>query len=168
MYGSTPLRVQRRGARPVTRDREFALTALVARAIERERTQVSPSDALALERRVVGARFGGSAVAYRSALVDAGASIAVARATGDELRWQEIVERLSLARSRSADVSRFRATFAPVLARGDGLAGSELAPRVVVSHWQPRRRRPSFGCPRANVPRSALPKARSWWRRTTR
>ena len=119
MYGSTPLRAASVAAlAQLTRDREFALTALVARAIERERTRVSPSDALALERRVVGARFGGSAVAYRSALVDVGASIAVARAIlGDELRWQEIVERLSLARISSADVSRFRATFAPVLAR---------------------------------------------------
>ena len=104
MYGSTPLTAASVAAlAKVTRDRELALTALVARAIERERTQVSPSDALALERRVVGARFGGSAVAYRSALVDAGASIAVARAIlGDELRWQEIVERLSLARISGA------------------------------------------------------------------
>jgi len=119
MYGSTPLRAASVAAlAKMTQDREFALTALVARAIERERTRVSPSDALALERRVVGARFGGSAVAYRSALVDAGASVAVARGIlGDELRWQEIVERLSFERISSVDAARFRATFAPVLAR---------------------------------------------------
>ena len=101
MYGSTPLRAASVAAlAKVTRDRELALTALVARAIERERTRVSPSDALALERRVVGARFGGSAVAYRSALVDVGASIAVARGIlGDELRWR-----------RSSSGSRSRAS----------------------------------------------------------
>ena len=37
----------------VTTDRELALTALVVRAVERERARVSPSDALALERRIV-------------------------------------------------------------------------------------------------------------------
>ena len=56
MYGSTPLTAASVAAlAKMTRDRELALTALVARAIERERTRVSPSDALALERRVVGA-----------------------------------------------------------------------------------------------------------------
>ena len=44
----------------VTKDRELALTALVVRAIERERSRVSPSDALALEQRIVRVRFGGT------------------------------------------------------------------------------------------------------------
>ena len=119
MYGSTPLTVASVAAlAKLTRDSELALTALVARAIERERTRVSPSEALALERRVVGSRFGGSVAVYRSALGEVGASIAVARGVlGDELRWQEIVARLSLVRISSADVTRFKATFAPVLAR---------------------------------------------------
>jgi hypothetical protein len=146
MYGSTPLTAASVATlAKVTRDRELALTALVARAIERERTQVSPSEALALERRVVGARFRGSEAAYRSALADAGASVAVARGIlGDELRWQEIVDRLSFARVSSADVERFRVTFAPVLARevtvtpapswlpeGRGVALATSAPEVV-------------------------------------
>jgi hypothetical protein len=119
MYGSTPLTAASVAAlAKVTRDRELALTALVARAIERERTHVSPSEALALERRVVGARFGGNVPAYRAALSEAGASLAVARGImGDELRWYEIVARLSLGRVSSVDVARFRTTFAPVLAR---------------------------------------------------
>ena len=63
MYGSTRLTAASVAAlAKLTRDSELALTALVARAIERERTRVSPSDALALERRVVGSRFGGSVV----------------------------------------------------------------------------------------------------------
>jgi hypothetical protein len=119
MYGSTPLTASSVAAlAKVTGDRELALTALVARAIERERTQVSASDALALERRVVRARFGGNVAAYRSTLAEAGASLAVARGImGDELRWNEIVARLSLARISPADAARFRTTFAPVLAR---------------------------------------------------
>jgi hypothetical protein len=119
VYGSAPLTATSVATLArVTGDRELALTALVARAIERERARVSPADALEMERRIVGARFGGSTVAYRSALAETGASPAVARGImGDELRWAEIVGRLSLARISSADVSRFRSTFAPVLAR---------------------------------------------------
>ena len=119
VYGSTPLTAASVAALTrVTGDGELALTALVARAIERERAQVSPAKALAMERRIVGARFRGSGVAYRSALAEAGASVAVARGIlGDELRSAEIVDRLSLARISSADVTRFRTTFAPVLAR---------------------------------------------------
>jgi hypothetical protein len=119
IYGSTPLTAASVAAlAKVTGDRELALTALVARAIERERANVSPSDALALERRVVAARFGGNVSTYRAALSEAGASLAVARGImGDELRWHEIVARLSLRRISSGDVTRFRTTFAPVLAR---------------------------------------------------
>jgi hypothetical protein len=119
VYGSTPLLAASVAAlSKVTRDNELALTALVARAIERERARVSPSDALAMERRIVRARFGGSPSAYRSALAESGASIAVARGImGDELRWHEIVARLSLARVSAGDITRFRSTFAPVLAR---------------------------------------------------
>jgi hypothetical protein len=107
-----------------------------------------------MERRVVTARFGGSSVAYRSALAEAGASVAVARGIlGDELRWSEIVERLSLARISSADVTRFHSTFAPVLARelvvspapswlpeGQGVALATSAPAVVFAIGTGRRR----------------------------
>jgi hypothetical protein len=119
VYGSTPLTASSVAAlAKVTGDGELALSALVARAIERERARVSPTDALAMERRIVGARFGGNTAAYRAALAEAGASVVVARGImGDELRSAEIVGRLSLARISSSDVTRFRATFAPVLAR---------------------------------------------------
>jgi hypothetical protein len=40
---------------------------------------VSPTAALAVESRIVGVRFGGSAAAYRSALAEAGGSLSVAR-----------------------------------------------------------------------------------------
>jgi hypothetical protein len=119
LYGTTTLTAASVAAlAQVTSDRELALTALVVRAIERERVRVSPSDALAMERRVVEARFGGSAAAYRNALAEAGASLSVARGIlGDELRSQEIASRLPAARISEADIARFRATFAPVLAR---------------------------------------------------
>ena len=119
VYGSTPLTASSVATvAKVTGDRELALTALVSRAIERERAQVSPSDALAMERRIVAARFRGSAVAYRAALGDAGASPAVARGIlGDELRSAEIEDELAVSRISADDVARFRSTFAPVLAR---------------------------------------------------
>ncbi len=119
MYGSTPITASAVAAlAKVTRDRELALTALVARATERERARVSPSDALAMERRVIAARFGGSAAAFRSALAETGASVTVGRGIlGDELRWREITQRLAVGSVSAADIARFRSTYAPVLAR---------------------------------------------------
>jgi hypothetical protein len=119
VYGSTPLTASAVAAlAKLTRDRELALTALVVRAIERERTRVSPSDALVLERRIVGIRFGGSAAAFRAAVAAAGASQSVARGViGDELRTRDIVARLTVSRVSALDVERFRSTYAPVLAR---------------------------------------------------
>lgn len=134
MYGSTPLTASSVAElAKVTRDRELALTALVIRAAERERAKVSTADALATEARIVGARFGGSAAAYRATLTEAGASLAAARGIiGDELRAREIVARLLAPQPSAADIARFRSTFAPVLAR-----------RVVVSpapSWLPEGR----------------------------
>jgi len=154
VYGSTPLTAASVAAlAKVTGDREVALTALVARAIERERVQVSPTEALAMERRIVGARFRGSVAAYHSALVEARASSAVARGImADELRWAEIVGRLSPMRISAADVTRLRSTFAPILARevtvtpapswlpeGRGVALATSAPAAVFDASTGRR-----------------------------
>jgi hypothetical protein len=119
LYGSTSLTASSVAALAnLTGDRELALTALVVRSIERERVRVSPSEALAYERRIVRTRFGGSSAAFRGAVAESGASLAVARGViGDELRSSSIVSRLSPGPVSAADVSRFRATFAPVLAR---------------------------------------------------
>jgi hypothetical protein len=129
----------------VTGDRELALTALLVRAVELERTSVSPDDVLAVERRIVSTRFGGSERAYRAALADVGAGRTVARAiVGDQLRMGEIVGRLAAPRPSSAAILRFRSTFAPVLARrivvspapswlpeGTGVAIATSAPEAV-------------------------------------
>ena len=119
VYGRTPLTASSVAAvAKVTGDRELALTTLVVRALERERTHVSPSDVLTLEQRIVRVRFGGSASAYRAALADAGASVAVGRGLlGDEVRAREIAGRLSGGPVSATDVARFRVTFAPVAAR---------------------------------------------------
>ncbi len=119
MYGSSALTASGVAAlAKVTRDRELALTALVVRAIERERVRVSQSDTLAVEARIVSARFGGSAAAYRSALAETGASLAVARGiVGDELRTRELLDRFSVSSPSARDIARFRTTYAPVLAR---------------------------------------------------
>jgi hypothetical protein len=153
-YESTPLTASAVAAlAKVTRDRELALTALVARAAARERALVSPSEALALERRVIATRFGGRNTAFRSALADSGASLAVARGVlGDELRRREIADRLATAKIASADVARFRATYAPVLAReitvspapswlpeGRGVALATSAPAAVFALAAGRR-----------------------------
>lgn len=129
----------------MTGDRELALTALVVRAIERESARVSPSNALAVEDRIVGTRFGGSGAAYRSALAETGASLSVARGIiGDELRAREVFDRLSVSSPPAGDIARFRTTYAPVLARrlvvspapswlpeGSGVALATSAPETV-------------------------------------
>jgi hypothetical protein len=119
VYGDAPLASSSVGAiGRVAKDAEVALTALVVRAVERERTDVTTAEILAAEKRIVAARFGGRAAAYRAALAQAGATLAVGRAiVGDELRRQEIVDRLSISRPTSVDVARFRATHALVPAR---------------------------------------------------
>ena len=70
VYGSTPLTASSVAAlAKVTNDRELALTALVVRAIERERTRVSPSEALAFEQaHHLACASGGATRAYRAAL----------------------------------------------------------------------------------------------------
>ena len=131
MYGSTPLRAASVAAlAKVTHDRELALTALVARAIERERTRVSPSDALALERRVVGRGSAGarSRIARRwSTPGRASPSRAGSSATSSAGR------RSSSGSPRAHLLCRCCALPSDVCSgarpRGDGLAGSELAPR---------------------------------------
>ena len=146
IYGSTPLTASNVASlAKVTKDRELALTALVVRAVERERSRVSPSDALALEQRIVRLRFGGTVSAYRAALAETGASLAIARGIlGDELRSRDILSGLSAGQVPPGDISRFRATFAPVLARelvvspaptwlpeGRGVAVATSAPDIV-------------------------------------
>ncbi len=147
VYGRTPLRASNVASlAKVTGDRELALTALVVRAVERERsTAGSPSQVLAAERRIIAARFRGSGGAYRRALAEAGASRTVARGIiGDELRRADLLRRLTITGPASADVPRFRSTFASVLARpvavspapswlpeGEGLAIATSAPDAV-------------------------------------
>jgi hypothetical protein len=146
VYGTAPITAANVAAlAKLTGDRELALTALVVRAVERERTHVSPSATLALERRVVRLRFGGSVGAYRAAAAQTGASTAVARGVlGDELRSRDVLSRLAAPAVSWRDVRRFRATFAAALARdvdvspapswlpgGRGLALATSAPAAV-------------------------------------
>jgi hypothetical protein len=147
LYGERPLTASNVASlAKVTGDRELALTALVVRAVERERSAAgSPSAVLAAERRIIASRFGGSAAAYRAALAQSDASVAVARGIiGDELRRLDLVAKLPTTAPTLGDLARFRATFAPVLARrvvvtpapswlpeGTGLAVATSAPESV-------------------------------------
>jgi hypothetical protein len=147
VYGRTPLTASNVASlAKVTGDRELALTALVVRAREREHsTAGSPALVLAAERRIIAARFGGSAAAYRRALAGVGATRTVARGIiGDELRRADMLRRLTITRPSGDAVPRFRETHAAVLARrvvvssapswlpeGDGLALATSAPEAV-------------------------------------
>lgn len=148
VYGRAPLTASGIAATAkVTGDTELALTALVVRAVEREHVSIPAREVLAAERRIVAARFGGSAGAYRAALAEAETRPAVARGVlGDELRRRAILERLRAGSPTSADVARFRETHPTVLTRrvvvspapswlpeGRGLAFDVSAPAVVFS-----------------------------------
>jgi hypothetical protein len=163
VYGGTPLTAGNVASlAKVTGDRELALTALVVRAVERERSVAgSPVNVVAAERRIVAARFGGSKAAYRAALAQADASVGVARGIlGDELRRLDVMSELPTAPPTSVDVARFRTTFASVLARrvvvspapswlpeGTGVALATSAPEAVfrVASRRPTRIRTAEG-----------------------
>lgn len=119
LYGSTPITASRISSlAAMTRDRELAFTALVARAVHRERSPVSPADVVALERRIVAARFRGSLSAYKSALRGAGVTTAGAREIlGDELRARAIGSRLAVQAPSAKDIARLHETYATVPAR---------------------------------------------------
>jgi hypothetical protein len=104
--------------RGFTGDWELALTALVVRRLEREVTDVSDTDVLAAERRVVVARFGGSREAYRAALARVRAGVPIARGIlGDELRRLELQARLRVSRPAPAVVRRYLETHDALPAR---------------------------------------------------
>ena len=149
MYGSTPLTASSVAAlAKVTRDRELALTALVARAIERERARVSPSDALAIERRVVARALRRRASrAYRSALArgrgeprgrarDHGRRASLARDRRAACRRAGLVRATSRGSARpSLRCSRARSTVSPApswLPEGRGVALATSAPEARV------------------------------------
>ena len=127
----------------LTGDRQLALTALFARAVQSDQEQVDAADVLAAERAVVVQRFHGSAGAYRAALASAGANVTIARGIlGDELRRVRVEARLYGGRPSGSAVARFYSAYPNLLARpvvvtpapwwlggsGRGLALSSLAP----------------------------------------
>jgi hypothetical protein len=127
----------------LTGDRQLALTALFARAVENERVPVRATDVLAAERAVIAQRFGGSAAAYRAALAEAGANVTLARGIiGDALRRVRIEATLPGGRPSGAAVAAFYSAYPDLLTRpvvvrpaawwlggsGRGLALSSLAP----------------------------------------
>src|SRR5262249_54437317 len=82
----------------VTKDRQVAYSALLARAVESKHASVTDADVAALERAVIAARFRGSYPAYRAALAKAGANVTLARGVlGDELRQAQIEARTKVS-----------------------------------------------------------------------
>lgn len=128
-----------------TGDGELAMTGLVERALERERTDVSTADILAVEKNIVASRFSGSRSAYGAALARAHTSVTVARGIiGDELRSGEIERRLSVKAPSPSEIARFGVTYGAVDARlvtvspaptwlpaGTGVALATSAPTAV-------------------------------------
>ena len=82
----------------LTGQRERAVTALFARAIQRSRMRVSGAEVLSTERAIVRARFRGSRAAYRGALARRGLTLAFGRQViADELRRRKLAAELAAA-----------------------------------------------------------------------
>jgi hypothetical protein len=102
----------------LTGDREIAYSALLARAVDGEYAVVGPKQILAAERAVIATRFNGSAAAYRDALVQAGASVNVARGIlGDELRRFAISRTLNTRAPSAAEIATFYESYPDLLVR---------------------------------------------------
>jgi hypothetical protein len=102
----------------LTGDRQLASTVLFARAVESDVVSVRFADVLAAERAVIAQRFRGSQAAYRTAVAQAGASLAVARGIlGDELRRVRIEATLAGGTPSGSAIAAFYAAYPDLLTR---------------------------------------------------
>ena len=149
-YGSSAIRTSSIASlAALTGDRELALTTLVARAVARERARVSTADAAAVERRIIGARFAGSAGSYPGR-VEGGRCLVVRRPERPRRRASRQGDRRAARRS-GADRSRRCALPRDVRARARQARRGQL----------PRR----AGCPAGPGSRSRRPPRRPYSRR---
>jgi hypothetical protein len=107
-----------RGLQRVTREREEALTGVYARIITSHAVGVSSAAITAAEQAIVDFRFNRSREAYETALVQAHATPAVARAIiGDEIRRTRIEAHLRVRLSSDQTVRTFYEEYASSAAR---------------------------------------------------
>ncbi len=102
----------------LTGDRQIALSAAFARAVEETFTSVAKTDVVAAERTLISSRFGGSRRAYQAALARAHVSRPLARAIlADGLRRAKVAEKLRVPRPSAADVETFYESYPDMLVR---------------------------------------------------
>jgi hypothetical protein len=131
----------------VTRDADATLTALFERLVERRAASVSASQTLARERELVRRRFRGSRQAYLRALSRAGATLAVARGViADQLRREQIQQRLSAPNPSSGQIAEFYRTYASVPLGEIAGAGSVpgVSPATLLGAIPPELARPAI------------------------
>jgi hypothetical protein len=137
-----------RSVQALTGDHSAALSALFARLVEQTWHPVSQRDVLAAEKVLIKTSFHGNVAAYRLALLQAHASVGVARGVlGDELRQAFLLEKRHVAAPKTADVSAFYDSYPNLLVRrvhvspsppwlggkGKGYVLSEAAPQQLFS-----------------------------------
>jgi hypothetical protein len=102
----------------LTGDADLAFSDAYARALEQRYARVSARDVLGAEQSIIAARFGGSRSAYRAALSQAKASLAVARGViADELRRARISASFRVAGPPSDAIAEFQQTYGDLKAR---------------------------------------------------
>jgi len=102
----------------LTGDEELAFSNAYARTLESTMARVTQGQALAAERSIVVAHFGGSRSAYLAALSSAHASLSLARAViADELRRKRIESNLAVSPPSAADIADYQETSTDLLVR---------------------------------------------------
>ncbi|MGH3008475.1 MAG: hypothetical protein ACRDLM_03590 [Gaiellaceae bacterium] len=102
----------------VTGDRNAALSALFERLVEDQHAAASPKLVRAAEHAVIEESFNGNASAYRAALAQSHATVALARAVlGDELRRARMEAELPVPTPSARQVAAFYNTYPQLLVR---------------------------------------------------
>lgn len=102
----------------LTGDGELSFADAYARVLESRYAKVTSKEILAAERTIVSARFNGSNAAYRAALANAHATLAIARGViGDELRRTRIQSRFKVAAPTGDAVAEYQSTYGDLQVR---------------------------------------------------
>jgi hypothetical protein len=140
----------------VTGDRNAALSALFERLVESQRAAAPPKLVTAAEHTVIQQSFGGDVSAYRAALAQSHATVALARAVlGDELRRARLEAPLPVRKPSAGEIAAFYNEYPQLLVRSvrakpkaqwlggktEGYALEGSAPQQVFSAASGRRSR---------------------------
>jgi hypothetical protein len=102
----------------LTRDREIAYSALLARIVEGRVAPARWAQVIGVERALVAHQFGGSTQSYQSALAKAHVSLSLARGIlADQLRRARLQRKFKAGRPTAAQIQNFYESYPDMLVR---------------------------------------------------